>query len=474
MESEKTNQVENSNVKLALLMGDNFTSLFDKEETLPTIDDAKKHFSTICDYIHKYESIISSDSEEMRSLVDSLLNRFESILMFEEIDGFDVAFFNSKISRYFEFLLSKGDIRIGTVLLSIMADLCEFEDNSVSLEYIKRSDIFSVSFSRSLVIDEVNVQNEAQFISNLFSLVLQVIDSDEDPSDFAENILQKTKFIDLVEKELKRDDFDDNILNSTESLSILLQLCPRFVSEISEGMLNLIIRFISNFKNRKIPTEREASHNAFNVLSLVFLDDQGNNLLRKIGTMDFLIDFWGSSTKLVLPVIESALADSPESCLSFIDAGGLRKLFVTLNSDIIINKREIRASLVSIIDSLFSLVPIDSKYMTRLVKKFHEKDYQNLQSFLTLVEYIFTKVDHETKNDEFPSFQLICSSLGILFIISPEDIQMKIISFISDSQTIDFSLISDTIFVRIGDEPKLQDILSKASKALSRFVEKQE
>lgn len=65
-------------------------------------------------------------------------------------------------------------------------------------------------------------------------MISVILDGCEDAAGFAAAFLKDTEFLSLIKRQLTRDDFDDNVLAATETLAILLQMQPNFISDEEE------------------------------------------------------------------------------------------------------------------------------------------------------------------------------------------------------------------------------------------------
>jgi hypothetical protein len=77
----------------------------------------------------------------------------------------------------------------------------------------------------------------------------------------------------VIQRQFARDDFDENVLASTEAIALLLQLHPMFISQL----LNLLLRFCANARHIG-----SAGHNAFNLVSMIGTDAKGNEALAEL------------------------------------------------------------------------------------------------------------------------------------------------------------------------------------------------
>jgi hypothetical protein len=262
----------------------------------------------------------------------------------------------------------------------------------------------------------------------------------------------------LIHRQFARDDFDENVLAVTETLAVLLQLNPTFISSLDAGTVNLLLRFCANSRNPKSPSEDEAYHNAFNIVSLIGMDLGGNSILFDLKGIEMLLSCWVSSsqsTLLAIRTLDSCLAGSANCCEQFVDGGGLKKLFGAFK---LMSSVKYCFPLLGILDSLLTVLPIDSMPFKRLLRKFSENDCEKVPKFLEVCEFVAGQ-QSETE-DEDPAFEVFtkcCSMIAVVFAFSASPVRLALLAGLNQSDAIDAETVIDSAELRSAEIPTLAD-----------------
>lgn len=385
------------------------------------------------------------------------------------VDGYSHVIFASQFWGLINEIFNIDDTSIMSTFVSITMDIC---DDVSNIEYVLKSGILETAISKCECVDFKDVQSDAQFLYNTFGLISIILDGCDDGKDFANLLLKKTKLLSLIEKQFIRDDFDENVLAASETLAILLQIQPEFAKEIDIGLVNLLLRFCANLMNPKSASEDEAAHNAFNAVILLALDEKGNQMIEKLNGLDIMLNCWSSkasSASLAIKTIESILSASEKCCLQFIDAGGIKKLFGSFKVSLIKSSSTF-LNIIGILDSLLTMLPIDSTYFKRVIRKFEENECEKTKILIKFTEYLFD-ILNDKDPDSYDNLGLICTCIIIIFGYGSIKIQAEIIASVSESESLDFQLIIDSTELRIEGAKYITDKVKNSIKKLKEVID---
>ena len=441
-----------------------------EEVPLPTKKDVIETCDQICLEITKIEKSGDGDEIIKKRCYEKIVKLLETLKNYEGIDHFSDSLFDSSLNSQFSFLVSTPNTEVSSSFISLLTDICE---DSTAIDIVKRSNYLITAIQYCGPLDEVNVQTDAQFLYNTFNLISVILDGCEEPQEFAQKILKETEIISLIQRQLQRDDFDENVLAATETLAILLQLYPPFIAESDPELLHLLLRFIANEQNPKSASEDEAAHNGFNALTLFALDKKGNEQLYELKGIEILLIGWSSKAKtamLAVKVLESALAASVECCEQFIDYGGIKKLFHALSSPGTQSSLKVSSRVIGILDALLTMLPTDSTYFKRVIRRFVKDKLEKSAKMIKISEFIFDNVT-EDNNDVMDVFQLCACCIFILIGYGTSDVRVQLILEIEKSETLDFQLLSDAAELRIDDAKEIADRVKTGIRIVSDIIE---
>lgn len=427
-------------------------------------------------------------------------------------------------------MVSTPNTEISSSFISLLTDICE--ENSTMTDIVKRSEYLVKAISFCLPLNEVNVQSDAQFLYNTFNLISVILDGCDDAPGFAEILLKNTEIISLIKRQFRRDDFDDNVLAATETLAILLQIQPNFISDEeqyrtppasnendsdgedveggNEELLNLLLRFIANEKNPKSSSEDEAAHNGFNALTLFTLNEKGIELFVQLKGIEYLLDCWTSKAKtamLAVKAIETALAASTPCCIQFIDAGGLERLTKTLKDPKTLTSKKISSSIIGILDALLTMLPTgetkkaeskddskedstsdtkekeqedssdsldpEGKYFRMVLKIFEKKkknEYKRITKLIKISEFIFENASDD-EAESMDVFQTCACCIAILSGYASNNVRIQIFEDVNNSDNLDFQLIIDSAELRIEDAKSIAHRVEMGLETLAEFID---
>ncbi|OHT06935.1 hypothetical protein TRFO_24892 [Tritrichomonas foetus] len=442
----------------------------ENEAPLPTKEDAIKVCDAISSDISKIKKLSDEDEDLRFKFYKNIVDNLETLKKYEGIDHFSDILFDSSLNSQFSFLVSTPNTEISSSFISLLTDICE---DSTTIDIIRRSDYLVTAIAGCLPLDEVNIQTDAQFLYNTFNLIAVILDGCEDAQGFADTILKNTELLELVKRQFKRDDFDENVLAATETLAILLQIYPQFIGESDSELLHLLLRFVANERNPKSASEDEAAHNGFNAVTLFAIDEKGNEMLVELRGIEILLNGWSSHSKtamLAIKSLESALAASTPCCEQFIEFGGIKKLFRALNDPATLTSKKLSTRIIGILDALLTMLPDNSLSFKRVLKKFIENEYEKISKLIKLSEFVFENVTDDDA-DSMDTFQLCSCCLLILLAYLPNEAKAVIIENLSKSETLDFQLLIDTAELRIEEAPAIADKVRNGITILVQLVE---
>jgi hypothetical protein len=413
-----------------------------------TESDVKRQLDLVSRSIHT-ASNPDAPSAQTRATV-TLRSSLSDLQKMEGVPHFGDLFFSSSLSKQFSLLVNFPDTDISSSFLTLLTDLC---DDLSHLEQVRRSNLLSESIHRCLGLDEVQIQTDAQFFYNTFNLLSTILDGLEDGKEFASQILRETDIIPLIHRQFGRDDFDENVLQATETLAILLQLHPAFISELDAGLVNLILRFCANARSPKSPSEDEAAHNAFNVISLIGMDVSGNAVLAELNGVEMLLSCWITSAPcavLAIRSIDACLAGSRICCEQFVDGGGLKRLFGSFK---LMATVKFGFPMVSMLEHLVTVLDTDSVHFKRVLRKFAENGAEKVAKFLGVCEFVAGQ-QSEDENEEDPAFEVLtkcCAILAVVFAFSESAVRLAVLNAIAQAETVDLETVADSAEIRVGE-----------------------
>lgn len=459
-----------------------YVSKMDLDETgpIPTDVDVKKTCSALAVLMKKLGSLQKEDTAEFHSLCEKILAQVTTLENMTQVEGFTSILFASELYPFIDSLISIPDTEISSKFLSILTDIAENPDN---IERIIKQYYFKTAIKSAEIIDEINIQSDAQFLYSIFTLISTVIDGCDEPKAFIDSITQDSPLITLIHRQFNRDDFDQNVLAASELLAILLQLQPATMKFIDEGFVNLILRFCANMRKTKNAEEDEAASNAFNIVVILAMDPVEVKILANLGVIDILLACIGSSSskeeksssKLAYNAIEACLTSSPVCCEQFVDAGGIKKVFGLLGNKSLTKNFETLSNVISIIDSLLTSLPTDSVHLKRVLRKFIEKEYEKLFVLISLTEFLFLSIDFEEEDqsnaDQYDTYLVCCSDIAILLALLPEEAKIALTLKIRESEVIDPQLVVDSALERVETTKGLKDLVENGIKILNLLCE---
>lgn len=99
--------------------------------------------------------------------------------------------------------------------------------------------------------------------------------------------------------------------------------------------------------------------------------------------------------------------------------------------------------------------------MKRVLRKFQEKDYEKMNIWIKLTEYLFKNVNFEeedqSNSDIFDTFLQCCSSISILMYLLPNEAKVELASKINESMVIDYQLVIDSALELLEQSPNIKD-----------------
>lgn len=456
---------------------------FDEPEApLPTTDDVIKVSQSIALELKRFSVLTEKDVNEKNRIFSSIEKKIDELTEMTEIPNFANTFFNSDLYPYFHVLVAIPDRNISASFISILCDIAEDTNN---VERILRENIIEFALKSCEILDEVNNQSDAQFLYSTFELISIIIDGCDDSKSVSEKILKETNILSLITKQFERNDFDENVLSASELLAILLQISPPLIKSINIKLVNLVINFCANMRKTTQAAEDEAASNAFNIITLLAMDDEGSAKLQEVKAMEILLacmESAGSKTekssaKLAFNAIEACLSGSKTFCEQFVDLGGLKKVFGLMNDAGLPMRHSLSSNVVSVIDSMLTQLPLESTQMQRVIRKFAEKECIKVNMLVAIAEVMFkeSRFDDDGEvsenDDSFDSFCLTCASLTELVCFAPKDVKLAVVKCINESQIIDASLVIDgaTRRAELGD--LIKERVMSGVKAYATVVE---
>ena len=428
---------------------------FDEPEApLPTTEDVIKACKSIALDLKRFSSLTEKDTNEKNRIFSSIEKKIDEITKMTEIPNFGNTFFDSELYPYFHILVAIPNRKISSSFLSI---LCDISEDPNCVDRVIRENIIEFALKSCEILDEVNNQSDAQFLYSTFELISIIIDGCEDPKQVVDGLMKNTNILKLITKEFEREDFDENVLSASELLAILLQISPQLIKEVDIKLVNLVINFCANMRKTAQAAEDEAASNAFNIVTLLAMDDSGSQKLLEVKAMEILLacmESTGSKTekssaKLAFNAIEACLSGSEKFCEQFVDLGGLRKVFGFMNDAGLPTKHSLSSNVVSVIDSMLTQLPLESTQIQRVIRKFSEKECAKVNMLIAIAEIMFkeSKFDDDgsvsADDDSFDSFCLACASLTELVCYAPKEVKIAVIQGINESQILDSSLVID-------------------------------
>ncbi|EAY21618.1 hypothetical protein TVAG_013840 [Trichomonas vaginalis G3] len=433
---------------------------------IPTQTDIKKVCSLLATDIRKLNSLKKEDETEFHTLCQSILESTKKLEELTEIDGFSLVLFGSDLYPFINSLISIPDTEISAIFLSILTDLSEKTEN---IERLIKEKYIITAIKNAESIDEINIQSDAQYLYSIFNLISTIIDGCEEPKAFIDSFIKDTILLKLIERQFQRDDFDQNVLAASELLAIILQSNTSTIALIDDGFINLILRFCANMHTTKQAEEDEAASNAFNIVIILAMDPVTVKILANLGVVDILLQCTGSSSHktekssalLAYNALDACLSTLPLCCEQFVDADGIQKVFGLLGNQSLKKNFEFLSNVISIIDSLLSSLQKDSTQMKRVLRKFQEKDYEKMNIWIKLTEYLFKNVNFEeedqSNSDIFDTFLQCCSSISILMYLLPNEAKVELASKINESMVIDYQLVIDSALELLEQSPNIKD-----------------
>lgn len=465
--------------------------LNETEAPLPTKKNVDSAWDSIFKEIAKIKNLRDEDLDIMSKSFNTMSQQLELLKSYEGIDHFSDIFCDPSHTDEFKFLVSAPNTAVSSLFVSILTDICE---QQTIIDVIKKSEFLYKAISVCLPINENNIQTDAQLLYNTFDLISIILDGCEDAPEFAKTLLNNTDILTLIKRQLQRDEFDDNVLAATETLAILLQLQPEFITTYDtgkseeededadsiDGLLNLLLRFVVNERNPKSSNEDEAAHNGFNAITLFALNEKGADMLAKQQGIEMLLSCWSSKVKtapLAIKSIETALAASTPCCIQFIQANGLKKLSKTFTSaDILTSKRK-SVWCIGILDALLTMLPLpeqgseldpNGECFIKVLKMFQKDNCKNSSKLIKISEFIFENVT-ENDSEMMDSFQMASCCIAIISHFSKNDVMAKILLGVATSETIDFQLIIDSATLRIDDAPSIAERVESSIQTVEKL-----
>lgn len=434
----------------------------EETEYLPTVESINSSCSSILEAIRELKSIRKTNQTLCIIYYQKIEEELKKLQNYEGISHFQEIFLASPLIPEISYLIQCRNTQISSVIMDILSDLCEFDKESRSPEFLKKSDFAIIAITSCLDLDEVNIQSDAQMVYNTFSFISKLLENIDEPNEYASILLGKSSIVSLVQKQFERVDFDDNIFVASDTFATLLQFHPKYADKLPKELLSSLLKCCWKFKKKNLsPEEDETIHNIFNIISIYVLNEKGNQIFSDVlKGMGILIDCWSvSSPSMAISTIVSAVATSQTSCEQFIDAGGLRKLFSAMNEPKVTTNKELCESLITLLNSLLTTLPPISTYFKRILRKFQEKEFEKIGKFIIIGESIFDNVDTVTDDDTFSVFEMFCCSLLILLGYSPDDMKIKFIEAIKASESLNGQLVTDTAYLLASDVPSIMVLI---------------
>jgi hypothetical protein len=219
----------------------------------------------------------------------------------------------------------------------------------------------------------------------------------------AGSLLETTALVQVIQRQFARDDFDENVLASTEALAILLQLHPMFISQLNAGVLNLLLQFCANARHLGSAGEDEAAHNAFNLISMI-----------------------GMNAKKLF-------------------SGGKSSVKSTF-------------AVIGIIESPLTVLSTESVSFERVIRKFVENESEKVDKLIDMSVFVSNQ-QTETDEDD-PTIEALmkcCASIVVLFGFAVDVVQLAIVRAVNASEILDFETILETAELRADDSPGIAE-----------------
>ena len=453
------------------------------DENLPTQKDLTALCKNIASNMKKYTALYDKKEEIPDNLINSLDTDLDKLSDMTEMEGFFDTLFSSEVYPFFNSLISFPNREVSSSFVSIIAD---YADDPKNIERILKEDFITNAINACEKLDEVNIQSDAQFLYITFELISIVLDGCDDSKQVAENIIKNTNILKIITKQFERDDFDENVLGASELLAIMLQMSPELAESIDIGLINLIVRFCANMRSTKQADQDEAASNAFNIIILLAINEKSLAKLIEVNAISVLLECMDlssnsktekSSARLALNAIESCCSASATCCEQLVDNGGLKKVFGLIKESKIVSNKSLCSNIISIIESMLTLLPIQSLQMERVIRKFIENNYSKVHIFIEIGEKLFENVKFDddgnidANDDSFDTFCLICSSLTVLVGIGPKELKIETLKAILLSDVIDAELIIDSASERADLAPSIKERLTNCIQVLSKLTE---
>lgn len=440
-------------------------SLIDVEEFVEaegenaTATDVTQSFRVVSECVRKLNEKLGADDVAARmKAFETIAAELKRLQKMEEVPNFVESLFDTNFVKSFLFLVQAENTEVSAMFVSILNDICEKES---VIERLRKSDCVFEAINSCVRVDEANIQNDAQFLYDTLSLIATILDGCEDGREYAETLVEKTKLLEILQRQFSRDDFDENVLAASELLSVILQFQPKLVQKVDIGLLNMLLRFCANERNPKTMGEDEAAHNAFNTVILFALDPKGNEMLAELKGVELLLSCWSPSAAtagLAIKAIEAGVSASSSLCEQFVEAGGLKKLFGSLKPTSKVDKT---FSIIAIIDALLTMLPVESTAFKRVLRKFCERDCEKIKHFFAVSEFVALQQSEEEEEEEdsaFSTLMLCCSVISVLFAYCTTEGRVEIVTQISESETLDLETIIETAELRIENTSGLERV----------------
>jgi hypothetical protein len=435
---------------------------------LPTELDLKSVCESIITEINTFRSLSGLDDPKFRSCCDSLHGHVTSLGRLEGLPHFSDVVLASGLPKVFSDLVKFPDTKTSSAFISILTDMAE---DVSAIDAIIRTNCIIEAVGTCLSLNERQIQSDAQFLYNTLDLISTILDGSEDAKDFADAILHQTKVLEVCQKQLARDDFDENIVACTETLAVLLQLRPNAIPNLEPAMLNMLLRFCANSRNPKTPSEDEAIHNAFNCIMLIAMDQVGNSMLQEFKAVELLLNGWSSSSKtsiLCVRAIESCCSGSVTFCTEFVVAGGLKKLFRAFSAAV--SGEKLCFAILGILESLLVFLDVESIHFKRVIRKFVESNCEKVSSFIKICDFVVGLQDENTndeEDDKFVALTMCCCVVCIVLSYAPDTVRIAILNAISASDFVDVEVVIECVGVRVDALPLAANRTSNGVKVLS-------
>lgn len=422
------------------------------EKELPTSEEFSKFLASFADDVTKLKSYGPENIKLRNEMYKKVEEKMEDLKRFSSVENYFDLFFNSGLYKHFQYIVALENTKISSHFISFIID---FVDSPENAEKIIKDKLVNDAINACEDLDEVNYQTDAQFLYEVFKLITELVDGCDDAEVFIEDLVKNTKLLSVILKQFNREDFDENVLEASEVLIVSIQIYKNCVSIIDDALINRILFYCSNLRSTSNANEDEFASNCYDIISSIAIDEVGVKKLESLLPIELLLGCWSTkkdseksiSSKLTIKTIVTCLMNSPIMCEQFVNSGGIKKLFSSLNhSSFTKNTKKSKRlnDLVSIILSLMVRLSSDSIHFQRVFRKFIEKDHEKLNLIIDIAENFFSHIDvSKDDDDSWSIFQSISCVVLIIFGFSKNETRVSILTKVSGSKLIDMESIVD-------------------------------